>query len=77
MNLDDYLESVELIDCTGQITHRLVLLIDGRVRVEIGAATSIVDPSTRRVTPGSRQLGRGEYGHQQIIDIACQFAKRR
>ncbi len=44
MNFDSYLESVELIDCTGQITHRLVLLIDGRVRVEIGAATSIVDP---------------------------------
>ncbi len=76
MNLDDYLDSVELIDCSGQVTHRLTLLVDGRVRVRVGEVDAIVDPSTRAVLPPSRQLGRGEYGHQQVLDIACGMVRR-
>ncbi len=76
MNLDDYLDTVELIDCSGRVTHRLTLLIDGRVRVRLDGVDAVVDPSTRSVSPPTRRLGRGEYGHQQVIDIACRLVSR-
>lgn len=76
MNLDDYLDTVELIDCSGQVTHRLTLLVDGRVRVRTGGVEAIVDPASRSVLPSSRQLGRGEYGHEQIIDVCCGLMPR-
>lgn len=74
MNLDDHLETVELLDCTGRITHRLTLLIDGRVRVRTGEVEAIIDPAAATVTPGSRRLGRGDYDHQHVVDIACRMA---
>lgn len=76
MNLDEYLDSVELIDCSGQVTHRLTLLVDGRVRVRVGDVEAVIDPVSRAVVPPSRQLGRGEYGHLQVIDMACVLAHR-
>lgn len=75
MNIDDYLEHVTLMDCSGQITHRLTLQIDGTVKVKAGQVEVIVDPSTRQLRPESRQLGRGEYGHDQVIDLACSLAR--
>lgn len=75
MNLEDHLAKVELIDCGGRTTHLLTLLVDGRVRVRVGAAESVVDPTTRRVDPPSRRLGLGEYGHEQVLDIACNLAR--
>ncbi|CAB4553049.1 MAG: hypothetical protein ACK5CE_09780 [Actinomycetes bacterium] len=77
MNLDDVLETVELIDCSGRVTHRLTLLIDGRVRVRTGEVEAVVDPSNAQVRPPSLQLGRGEYTHHQVIDIARRLAHRR
>lgn len=71
MNIDDYLSTVELLDCHGRSTHRLTLLLDGRVRVRAGAVDAIVDPSTRNVDPPACRLGRGEYGHDQVVDAAC------
>ncbi len=45
----------ELIDCFGQVTHRLVLEIDGTVTVTFvsSGVTARINPSTREVlTPG-------------------------
>ena len=45
----------DLIDCFGQLTHRLVLEIDGIVTITFASSgtTARVDPSTRAVlTPG-------------------------
>lgn len=77
MNLDDYLEQVTLVDCTGQTTHHLTLQIDGTVKVRVGQVEVIVDPSIRRLRPAARQLGRGEYGHEQVVDLACSLARGR
>jgi hypothetical protein len=77
MNLEDVLETVELIDCSGRVTHRLTLLIDGRVRVRTGEIEAVVDPSTGQVRPVSLRLGRGEYTHHQVVDIARRLAHRR
>lgn len=77
MNLDDVLETVELIDCSGCVSHRLTLLIDGRVRVRTGEVEAVVDPSTAQVRPASLRLGRGEYSHEQVVDIARRLAHRR
>lgn len=74
MNLDDYLEQVTLMDCTGQVTHRLTLQIDGTVKVQAGQIEAVVDPSTRQIRPPARPLGRGEYGHDQVVNLACNLA---
>lgn len=45
----------ELIDCSGQLTHRLVLEIDGTVSITFASSgvTARVDPATRALlTPG-------------------------
>ena len=75
MDLDSYLEQVTLVDCAGQVTHRLTLQLDGTVKVQAGAIEVTVDPSTRQLRPMPRPLGRGEYGHDQVIDIACTLAR--
>lgn len=49
------LVSEDLIDCSGQATHRLVLEIDGTVTITFvsSGVRARVDPSTRAVlTPG-------------------------
>lgn len=74
MDIDKYLETIELIDCSGQVTHKLTLQIDGRVKVTAGAVSATVDPTARLAEPPSVKLGRGEYGHDQVIDIACNMA---
>ena len=75
MNIDDYLSSVSLIDCTGAISHTLTLLVDGTVRVRLGHLDAVVDPSTRTHQPATVRLGRGEYSHDQVINLACDLAR--
>lgn len=55
MEIDNYLTTTALIDCTGQISHRLTLQFDGMVRIDYTAGRSVtVDPATRTVlTPGA------------------------
>ena len=77
MNLDDHLESLGLVDCTGRVSHRLTLMIDGTVRVSVGGVHVLIDPRSRSAVPASFNLGRGEYSHQQVIDLACSFANRQ
>ena len=51
VNLEDHLHSTDLIDCSGRISHRLTVLVDGRVRVRSGEVEAIVDPATGDVSP--------------------------
>ncbi|MFM8528458.1 MAG: hypothetical protein ACKOD2_02060 [Ilumatobacteraceae bacterium] len=74
MNVDDYLTTTRLMDCQGRTTHTLTLLIDGRVRVRVGAAEGVVDPRERRVHPPTIKFGAGEYGHDQVLQIAYDMA---
>lgn len=48
------MEQVQLLDCSGQVTHTLVLLFDGTVEVRFRSGTrAIIDPVRRRcLTPG-------------------------
>ena len=77
MRLEDYLQSVQLMDCTGRTTHTLTLMLDGRVSVRVGAVEVVVDPVARVAMPASCRLGAGEYGHQQVIELACDLAAGR
>lgn len=54
MELDAYLQSAEVFDCTGQVTHTLTLRIDGTVQVAFSSGrVAVADPSTRTCqTPG-------------------------
>ena len=74
MNIDDYLQSTQLIDCNGRTTHTLTLLPDGNVRVRTATLEAVVEPRERSVRPAALRLGAGEYGHDQIVQIACDMA---
>jgi hypothetical protein len=54
MTLDRYLHQVELLDCSGRVSHTLTLLVDGLVRIDFAnGRRATVDPRTRRnLTPG-------------------------
>lgn len=54
MDLSDFLATTSLIDCTGQVTHTLVLQIDGTVLVRFrNGGSAVVDPQSSTVlTPG-------------------------
>jgi hypothetical protein len=49
------------------------LLPDGCVRVRTASLVAVVDPRERCVRPALR-LGAGEYGHDQIVQIAYDMA---
>jgi hypothetical protein len=51
---DPWLEEVQLLDCTGQVSHTLTLQPDGMVAIRFNEGhTAIVDPIARRcLTPG-------------------------
>lgn len=55
MELDSYLQTAEVFDCSGQITHRLTLQVDGTVHVTFAnGRTALADPATRTcLTPGT------------------------
>jgi len=74
MNADDYLTTTRLIDCQGRATHTLTVMLDGRVRVRTSAVEVVIDPRDRSLQPPSFTLGAGEYGHDQVIQIACEMA---
>ena len=70
MDLSNYLNSAELLSCTGSVTHRLMLLPDGNVEVEIGAVKALVNPSTRTVL-----RPRGYSLPEQVMDHATMLAR--
>lgn len=70
MELSQYLNSAELLSCTGSVTHRLTLLPNGHVEVEMGAVTAVVDPSTRTVL-----RPRGYRVADQVLDHAATLAR--
>ena len=48
MDLDDLLRSTDLMDCSGHVTHRLTLRLDGNVDVTFSDGhTAVVDPRAR------------------------------
>lgn len=65
------LERVELLDCTGAVSHTLTLLVDGTVEIRFrDGHTARVDPSTRQVlTPG---IG----VHRDLVDAAAGLRPR-
>lgn len=70
MDLSKYLDTTELMSCTGTVTHRLTLLANGDVEVEIGAVTAVVDPRSRTVL-----RPRGFHVPEQIMDHASTLAR--
>lgn len=50
----NHLDQVQLLDCSGKVTHTLTLLVDGTVAITFAAGhRAIVDPLARRcLTPG-------------------------
>ena len=77
MNVEDYLDSTRLVDCQGRTTHVLTLMLDGRIRVRVGIVEAVIEPATRHVAPPHVKLGRGEYGHDQIVQLACDLSLGR
>ncbi|MFT4988061.1 MAG: hypothetical protein ACI9BK_000831 [Acidimicrobiales bacterium] len=70
MDLSEYLDSTSLLSCTGSVTHRLTLLPNGNVEIEIGAVTALVDPTTRTVI-----RPRGFTIPDQVLDHAATLAR--
>jgi hypothetical protein len=70
----DHLHRARLVDCRGRITHVLTVQPDGSVRVEVGGIAARIDPRTRASLPVGANLGAGEYGHREVLDIACSLA---
>ena len=70
MDLSDYLDSTSLLSCTGAVTHRLTLLPNGNVEIEIGTVTALVDPTTRTVI-----RPRGYRVPDQLLDHAATLAR--
>jgi len=50
-DLHRYLATAELLDCQGRVEHKLILLVDGRIRVERSGTVFVVDPDTGLVDP--------------------------
>lgn len=48
MDLHPYLQTAEVFDCSGQVTHTLTLRIDGTVNVEFAnGREAVADPADR------------------------------
>ena len=72
---DLYLNTTELIDCLGRVTHSLPVEPDGSVAVRVGSVDARVHPATRAVHPPGFRLSAGEYSHEQVVELACQLAR--
>ena len=70
MDLSKHLASTQSMDCTGRVTHRLTLLPDGTVEVDMGAVTAVVNPATKTVI---RPVGFTVPGH--VLDQAGALAR--
>jgi hypothetical protein len=70
VELDQYLESVDLFDCTGRVTHTLTLQIDGSVRIRThGGGEVVVDPIRRTA------LTAGAVVADTLLDAAAQLGR--
>lgn len=70
MEIDRMLETVDVVDCTGHITHSLTLLINGTVRIDYHrGASAVIDPRTRTVLTPNRVVP------QTLMDAACALAR--
>jgi hypothetical protein len=56
MNLDDYLSSATVMDCNGQTSYKMTLLINGNVAVVGRLGNFEVNPHTREVLPPGRHV---------------------
>lgn len=70
MDLSRYLDSASLLSCTGDVTHHLTLLPDGKVEITIGTVNALVDPTTRTVI-----RPRGYHVPDQVMDHAATLAR--
>jgi len=67
--VDQYLNRIELLDCSGKISHTLVLALDGMVEIHFaGGAVARVDPRRRAV------LSRGMDVERTLMDRAAELA---
>lgn len=66
-----HLARVDLLDCTGLVSHTLTLLADGSVEIRFAAGhTARVEPSARRIlTPGM-------HVHDDLMDAAAALRPR-
>jgi hypothetical protein len=56
MNLDDYLCSASVMDCNGQTSYKMTLLINGNVAVVGRLGNFEVNPHNREVFPHGRHV---------------------
>lgn len=71
MDLDTYLDSAQLLDCNGRVSHTLTLQLDGTVRIRFSGREAVVDPRTRRnLTPDVAV-------HDTLVEAACTLAAGR
>jgi hypothetical protein len=69
VTVEDYLASVDVLDCTGAATHTLTLQVDGTVRITTPHGVPVVvDPAHRVV------LTRGMEVPSTLMDAAVSLA---
>ena len=69
-DLDGLLVSQDILGCDGRISHRLVVEVEGAVRVtDANGHVVRVDPRSRTQFPLSPSLSRG------LVDTACALAR--
>ena len=73
--LDRHLQTTDLLDCQGRVTHSLTVEPDGTVTVRVHGIAARVQPATRVVHPPGFRLGAGEYSHEQILDLAGELVR--
>lgn len=67
--MEDYLTSVDVLDCSGRTTHTLTLQIDGTVRISMPSGLeAVVDPTRRLV------LTRGVNVPSTLFDAAASLS---
>lgn len=67
MNLDDYLSTASVMDCNGQTSYKMTLLLNGNVSVVGRVGTFEVNAHTREVFPSGRVV------RPEILDQVVAF----
>jgi hypothetical protein len=67
MNLDDYLSTAVVMDCNGQTSYKMTLLLNGNVSVVGRIGSFEVNPHTREVIPSGRKIA------PEILDQVVSF----
>jgi hypothetical protein len=52
-------------------------MLDGTVRVTTASLVAVVDPRDQSIRPPAVRLGAGEYGHDQVVKLACDMSVGR